>query len=72
MLDSFVVDNGEQFGQPKDTSILLDDTVVILPQDQIRQVSLSVCLSVHPSVCTIRLYYWMTLWSYCLRIKFDR
>src|SRR6218665_2751198 len=45
---SFVLDDGESFGEVRDTSTLFDDTVVILSQEQLRQVhsSLSICLSV--------------------------
>ncbi len=34
-----MVEDGEMFGQDKDRSLLLDDTVIILSQDQLRQVS---------------------------------
>ncbi len=34
---SFVLDDGEMFGQVRDRSVLLDDKVVTLPLDQLRQ-----------------------------------
>ncbi len=32
------MEDGETFGQDKDRSLLLDDTVIILSQEQLRQV----------------------------------
>jgi len=34
-----VIDDGESFGETRDSSCLFDDTVVMLSQDQLRQVS---------------------------------
>ena len=34
----FIVEEGELFGETRDRSMLLDDTVVVLPLDQLRQV----------------------------------
>ena len=35
---SFVIEDGEVFGQERDLGVLLDETVVILSQEQLRQV----------------------------------
>ena len=52
---SFVLDDGESFGEVRDTSTLFDDTVVILSQEQLRQVhsslSTPLCMSLSRSVC---------------------
>ena len=34
---SFVLEDGEMFGQMRDQSVLLDDTVILLSLDQLRQ-----------------------------------
>ena len=36
---SFTVEDGEFYGEGRDRSTLLDETVVILSQEQLRQVS---------------------------------
>ena len=38
LICSFVAEEGEQFGQIRDWSTLLDDTIVTLSLDQLRQV----------------------------------
>ena len=51
-----VIDNGESFGETRDCSSLFDDTVVILSQDQLRQVrhiTLQLVLSVSKSMYAV-------------------
>ena len=64
---SFVIVDGEMFGEMRDASTLLDSSVVILPQDQLRQVSKWCTNATLPRGCKLlysrtfleRLPYWV-------------